>query len=198
MSQATFTSSTSRRRFLTAAAALASPVAAVPALAAVTAPDPVFVAIERHREAWKAHEAACGVANDLEEEAIAAGLCLEDHPDFEATDERWDQACNAEDEALRVLCATTATTVAGAAALASYVAAYCRRSGYLHHWAGGHWRRLARPSRPSPAWTGSGARSPQRRERQARAATRGRASFRLPCRHGADMVLRITVLRRAG
>ena len=47
----------------------------------------------------------------------------EDHPGFEAADERRDAACNEEDDALEALTATAPTTVAGAAALASYSAA---------------------------------------------------------------------------
>jgi hypothetical protein len=58
-----------RRRLLAGTAALASPLAAVPALADPSAPDPVHVSIARHRRA----EADFKAANDARE-ALAKAL----------------------------------------------------------------------------------------------------------------------------
>jgi hypothetical protein len=97
MSQATSTSTTSRRRFLTAAVALSTPVATLPSLAAATAgPDAALIASARAAvELWNAVDRPDFHAGRTEEEL----------------DEQADQQLDAADEQFRRVILTRATTL---------------------------------------------------------------------------------------
>ena len=119
-----------RRRVLAGtAAALASPVAAVPALA-VPAADPVHAAIRRHREAYEAHDLACDRVTPLEEAAIREGVRpWESYPGMAEARANQEAACEADCDAFWDLATTPPTTMAGAAALARYVSDFSVRTG---------------------------------------------------------------------
>jgi hypothetical protein len=93
----------SRRAVLTVLAG----AAASPASAALMQPDPIFTAIEAHREAW-----------DRMQETWNA-----DDPDIyaEYDEAAADLALDSEVEALQALAETRPTTAAGAAALLAYL-----------------------------------------------------------------------------
>jgi hypothetical protein len=111
-----------RRGLLCAVATIpaATALAGVASLAAAPAPsaealdaDPIFAAIEAHRAANAAHEAAIREANNLQEE------------DFYATD--WGaitgKACDDENEAFETLTGAEATTLTGVLAKLEYLRA---------------------------------------------------------------------------
>src|SRR5450759_1925753 len=69
-------------------------------------PDPIFAAIERHRQLWAAHVAACNTAaNEISREAVFAA------------EDRAGEICDQMGSALAELVAVTPTTVAGCAAM---------------------------------------------------------------------------------
>lgn len=98
---------TTRRAILAGAAAL--PALALPALAA-PAHDPIFAAIERHRQIEGAYVAAC---NEHVEQAREP-----------AREERVVKLCHRSSNALGELVAMTPTTVAGCAAVLRYLEAH--------------------------------------------------------------------------
>ncbi len=105
----------SRRSLVTSAAAL--PVLAVPALAAEAAkPDPVFVAIERFREAEEAYVSLCEHEGGL----IASGQELTSAPDDHRTSEMV-ATVKASVDARVKLASTSPTTLAGLSALLAFV-----------------------------------------------------------------------------
>jgi hypothetical protein len=116
---------TNRRRFLTVAAgaSVASvgtlAVAAAPATApesAACAPDPIFAAIERHRELSAHYDAAVSISAHL-----PCG------PDFEAAEEITAERCHALLEHADALIRSEPTTIAGVIGLTRYV-------GSLEEW----------------------------------------------------------------
>jgi hypothetical protein len=87
----------------------------------------VFAAIERHREAWEAYGKAIDRLNDLQEAAIHKGVRpWSDYPGLEEADAAHTAASRADSTALWDLANTPPTTLAGAAALARYLADHSR------------------------------------------------------------------------
>jgi hypothetical protein len=101
---------TNRRRFLSVAASGAV-AAALPVAAFANSSDPIFAAIERHRELSADYTAAVDISSKLE-----------DGPEFEAADaiagDRCDDLLNHADALIRL----KPTTTAGVIALMRYVA----------------------------------------------------------------------------
>ena len=104
-----------RRAVLAGAAATAIPTAAVATLPNLE-PDPIFAAIQRHKDAYLAHGAADTVDGDIDAAADA---------DFDARD---------------ALLEIQPTTMAGAVALLRYSWEFCQQSGEEGIWgeAGGY------------------------------------------------------------
>jgi hypothetical protein len=105
---ATMTSKTSRRAILAGAAAL--PALAMPSLAMPAGVDPIFAAIEKHRQIEAAYVAAC---NEHVEQARE-----------QAREDRVTKLCHRSSLALGELVAMTPTTVAGCAAVLRYLEAH--------------------------------------------------------------------------
>ena len=105
------TCKTTRRAVLAGAAALPA-LAIIPATAlpAIGGTDPIFAAIERHRQAEAAYLAAC---NEHVERAKE-----------QAREERVIKLCHRSSNALGELVAMTPTTVAGCAAVLRYLEAH--------------------------------------------------------------------------
>jgi hypothetical protein len=99
------TTTTSRRSVIVGTAAL--PALAMPAIAS-SASDPIFAAIERHRQIEAAYVAACN-------EPIG------DEATEQATEARVNGHCHGSSNALGELVAMTPTTVAGCAAVLRYL-----------------------------------------------------------------------------
>ena len=99
-----------RRAALTALAA--APLAAgLPAVTEAAEPDPIFAAIERHRELSESYTAAVDVSSDLK-----AG------PEFKAADAITAERCQALLDHAGTLVRSEPTTLTGVAALVRYVA----------------------------------------------------------------------------
>jgi hypothetical protein len=101
------TNTTSRRSVIVGAAAL--PALAMPAIAS-SASDPIFAAIERHRQIEAAYVAACN------EPIVEAKE--------QAREDRANELCDKSGDALVELVAMTPTTLAGCAALRRYLEAH--------------------------------------------------------------------------
>jgi hypothetical protein len=101
------TSKTSRRAILAGAAALPA-LAIIPATAVVAGGvDPIFAAIERHRQIEAAYVAACNEPTDQAKE--------------QAREDRANKLCGRSSDALGELVAMTPTTLAGCAAVLRYL-----------------------------------------------------------------------------
>lgn len=124
----------SRRDLLAGAVTIvpAAGLAALPALAA-EAPDPIFAAIDAHKAAGEAFEAAVGRGMDLEEtlpeEVQQSSITAWERVIVDTDDPRWIEAeiareatCHAVDERAWAFIENPPTTAAGAAALTAYVA----------------------------------------------------------------------------
>jgi hypothetical protein len=109
------TKQTTRRAVLAGAAAL--PVLSLPAIAIPAQVDPVFAAIERHRQADAAHARSC------------LGEPRSHEPEFAEWERVEEFSCHAAHEALGDLLGTTPTTIAGCAAALRYVEAYTTENG---------------------------------------------------------------------
>jgi hypothetical protein len=123
----------SRRDLLAGAAAIvpAAGLAAIP-LRAAQEPDPIFAAIEAHKAAGAAFEAAVEREMDLEEalpkEARQSSITVWEYVIVETDDPRWieavkanDETCDAVDELAWAFIEHPPTTAAGAAALTAYI-----------------------------------------------------------------------------
>ena len=104
------TVTTSRRAILAGAAALPA-LAIIPATAVAAAGiDPIFAALERHRQIEAAYVAACNEPIDQAKE--------------QAREDRVTKLCHRSSNALGELVAMTPTTLAGCAALLRYLEAH--------------------------------------------------------------------------
>lgn len=124
---------TTRRGFLSTAAALAASAAvAIPAnAAAASTPDPIFAAIEAHRGARLAFENAVSRNSALEQELpgekIRSWITAWEQTIVETDDPRWidsvhevHRACEAETDAACDLASIAPTTMAGVVGLLQY------------------------------------------------------------------------------
>jgi hypothetical protein len=110
---ATMTTTTSRRAILAGAAVL--PALAIPAMTMLPAgADPIFAAIERHRQIEAAYVAACN--------AIPSAKFLT--PAINEMEKHAGNLCHRSSDALGDLVAMTPTTLAGCAALLRYLEAH--------------------------------------------------------------------------
>jgi hypothetical protein len=115
------TMTTSRRAILAGAASL--PALALPAIATAVAADPIFAAIEAHRDLEQAFFALCHREEAMEE----AGVVLEPAPgDFRTLE--MIATVNAGITARTVLATTAPTTLAGLVALLDFVVSEYERS----------------------------------------------------------------------
>jgi hypothetical protein len=101
---------TKRRRFLLSAAGGAV-TAAIPVAALAVGPDPIFAAIERHRELSAEYTAAVDVSSKIE-----------DGPEFEAADAIAGDRCGELLDCAEELIRLEPTSLAGVIALIRYVA----------------------------------------------------------------------------
>ena len=88
-------------------------IVATPSLALAANPDPIFAAIEWHREAWRIFDATCGLTDNV----VADREGREVTPDDEAA---YEAANDAEEAALANMCETPPQTVAGMRAAIEY------------------------------------------------------------------------------
>jgi hypothetical protein len=119
---------TSRRAVLAGIAA--SPALAAPALglAAGGPPDPVFAAIEAHRQADAQHGAACHALCEYQESTRDSSGGLTHDLEEQRLDEANGAACHISAEAGRDLFLTVPTTIAGALAVFNYIEE-CKQAG---------------------------------------------------------------------
>src|SRR3954451_23104363 len=129
----TSSTNTTRRRFLSTAAALAASAAvAIPANAAdVSTPDPIFEAIEVHKAARLAFENAVSRGSALEQELpgekTRSWITVWEQTIVETDDPRWidsvrevHRTCDAETDAAYSLANVAPTTMAGVVGLLQY------------------------------------------------------------------------------
>lgn len=114
-------SKTHSRRVFLAAGPAASVFAILGAAARAEALsfDPIFSAIERHRNAWKAFEAVCQITDEILAKRQGRAVTQEDEDAYEA-------ARAAEESDLDNLLATVPTTKAGARAAIEHLLGYER------------------------------------------------------------------------
>jgi hypothetical protein len=122
-----------KTKALSRRAALAGLVLAPTAgLAATTTEvDPIFAAIKKHREAWKASAEAWTVAGDLEEALVLRGERQDESPPYVEAQARADGLGEAAVQLKEALLETTPTTLAGALAVIRYVNGYNHDEGLL-------------------------------------------------------------------
>ncbi len=126
----------SRRLFLAAGAA-AGALGAL-STAAAQEHDPIFAAIERHKTAAQAFEAACPLADDVAAEEEGRRITAEDETAYVA-------ARDADEAALSAMLSTVPTSRSGARAVIQYVASI--------DWHGEQLRALAASLAASPVLT---------------------------------------------
>jgi hypothetical protein len=127
----TSSTNTTRRGFLSTAAALAAS-AAVPANAAdASTPDPILEAIEAHKAARLAFENAvsrgCALEQELPREKTRSWITVWEEEIVETDDPRWidsvrevHRSCEAETDAACALASIAPTTMAGVVGLLQY------------------------------------------------------------------------------
>jgi hypothetical protein len=129
---------TTRRRFLAGAAAIA-PAAGLAIIAsgavaqAIAAPDPVFAVIEAHKAATKALDHHLDETAVLEKtlpddrrQSVITARESDGRPEWIANERAVVAACEREREAAMAILKTSPTTLAGVAAILEYSAAYVR------------------------------------------------------------------------
>jgi hypothetical protein len=113
------------RRAVVAGLAVA-PTAALPTIAgALSEPDPIFAAIERHKAAECAFLVTCNLTDEVRAEREGRKVT-------EADEAAWDSAREAEEAALQALIETAPTSKAGARAAIEWLAYYDRGYAFRH------------------------------------------------------------------
>ena len=121
------TMNTTRRAVLVGTAAL--PALSLPTFANDSVSDPVFAAIDRHRQAEAAFSAASLKYSRLQDATRDEAGHFINTPEVVAVAAESESICDASDAALTELVAITPTTTAGCAALLRYVEAYVTEAG---------------------------------------------------------------------
>ena len=88
-------------------------IAPAVAIAATNEPDPIFAAIERHKEAWQAFSAACDPTDEISADQEGRAITEDDEA-------AWDASEEAEREAFYEAIGTAPITVRGIQALLEY------------------------------------------------------------------------------